>query len=176
MDGDRREDWNNSVEKRLVDLNSAQLSSDTEQAKLRRKLDRHDLMLRGDPINNKKGLIEQANHLENEINKFNQIFNKDYLNHGGLISFITYVYNREKEREEAKKESRGYKWAFWTVVVGAVIGLAGLVITNKEQIEKWWAQPKLAPLEQEIERSKHPRGKKIIRVRVIQEDAGDKGD
>lgn len=173
MDGDRREDWNNSVEKRLVDLNSAQLSSDAEQIKLRRKSDLHDLILRGDPGRNKEGIIEAVNLLRNEINKFNRIFDKDYLGHGGLVSFITFVYEREKERDEARRENRGYMWGFWGVILAALIGAAAVVLTNKEQIEKWWAHRKLAPFERQIEKAKHPKGKKIVRVRVIKEDPPD---
>ncbi len=173
MEGDRRDDWHNSVDERLVNLTSAQKSADIDLQKLRRNSEKNDLILRGDPARNKEGLIEAVNLLRNEINKFNRIFDKDYLGHGGLVSFITYVYDRERERDEARKESRGYKWGFWGTILAAAIGAAAIVLTNRDQIEKWWTRPKLAPLEQTIERAKHPRGKKIVRVRVIQEDATD---
>ena len=171
MENDRREDWNNSVEKRLVDLNSAQLSSDTEQVKLRRKQDLHDLILRGDPARNKEGLIEAVNSLRNEINKFNRIFDKDYLGHGGLVSFITFVYEREHDREEARREGRGYKWGFWGVILAALIGAAAVVLTNKDQLEKWWTRSRVSPFERRVDKAKHQKKKKS--TRVIPEDAPD---
>lgn len=139
MADDRRDDWHNSVDERLVNLTSAQKSADVDLDKLRNDWEEIDLILRGDPTNNTEGLIESVNSLLKEINKFNRIFDKDYLGHGGLVSFITFVYERERERYEEKRESRGYKWGFWGVILSAVIGAAALLLTNKEQLEKWRA-------------------------------------
>jgi hypothetical protein len=165
---DRRQDWNNSVEKRLVDLNSAQLTGDTELSKLRRESIKTDKILRGDPTRNIKGLIEAINHLETEVTKFNRIFDKDYLGHGGLQSFVTYVYNQLKAGEEFRQQGRGYKWAFWTAVLVAVIGLAGLVLTNKDQIEKWFPKYHATGLDAKIEKAKHPKSPhKVFVTRVV---------
>ncbi len=176
MAEDRRDDWHNSVDERLVNLNSAQSTTDMELAKIERQLTEIDDILRGDKQNKIDGLIPDNNFLKKEINKFNQIFNKDYLNHGGLVSFITYIHDREKDRQENERESRGYKWGFWGVILAAVIGAAAVILTNKEQIEKWWAHPKLAPLEQTIEKAKHPKGKKIVKVHVITEPPPEEDD
>jgi hypothetical protein len=162
---DRREDWHNSVEKRLVDLNSAQLTADTELAKLRKEAIKTDDLLRGE--GNTPGLVADIDELKREVRKFNAIFNKDYLGHGGLQSFVTYVYNQLKSREEFQSQGRGYKWAFWTALAVAVIGLAGVVITNKDQIEKWLPKYHMNPLDKKIEKAKHPKGKKIYVTHIV---------
>ncbi len=158
MADDRRDDWHNSVDERLVNLTSAQKSADADLDKLRDDWEELDLILRGDPTSDTEGLIEAVNSLRNEINKFNRIFDKDYSGHGGLVAFITYVHDREKDRQEERRESRGYKWAFWGLIASALIGAAMIALTSRDQIEKWWARPvryePSAELRKEIEADK----------------------
>ncbi len=153
------EPWKNSVDTRLVDLTSAQKSADIDLEKLTRKSDKIDRILRGDPGRNIKGLIEAINHLDTEINKFNRIFDKDYLGHGGLVSFITYIYEREREHQQANEIHAGYKWGFWGLILAALIGAAAAILTNKDQLEKWWEHPHLTHLEEKIENAKHPKSR-----------------
>src|ERR1700733_9048122 len=109
MTDDRRDDWHNSVDARLVNLTSAQKSADIDLERLKRSSSRDDKILRGDPEHNIEGMIEAVNHLKNEVNKFNRIFDKDYAGHGGLASFITYLFNQEKHREKESDQRSGYK-------------------------------------------------------------------
>lgn len=171
---EHRDDWHNSVDARLVNLTSAQKSADVDLERIHRELAKLDRILRGDPSRDIQGIVEGLNRLGSEINKFNRIFDKDYLGHGGLVSFITFVYERERERWESKRESRGYKWGFWGMILAAVIGAVALILTNKDQIEKWWKHPHLAPLETKIERAKHPKARH--RHVVIREAPTDESD
>jgi hypothetical protein len=156
---ERRDDWRNSVDARLVNLTSAQKSADIDIERLKRTAFRDDKIMRGDPENNLPGLIETMNHLANEINKFNRIFDKDYLGHGGLVSFITYIYNQERDRQKAQELNTGYKWGFWGLIAAAVIAAAAVLITNRDQLAKWLPKYHPAPLEAKIDRARHPRNR-----------------
>jgi hypothetical protein len=151
------EKWIASVDERLVNLNSAQKSADTDLHKLKKQQEKVDKILRGDPERNLESLIEAVNHLKNEVNKFNRIFDKDYLGHGGLQSFITYVYNELKKRDKAQELTTGYKWGFWGMVVAAVIGAVALFMTQKDQLEKWLPKNHPTVLDMKLENAKHPR-------------------
>lgn len=151
------EKWIGSVDERLVNLNSAQKSADIDLHKIQKQQDKIDKILRGDPERNLESLIEAVNHLKNEVNKFNRIFDKDYLGHGGLQSFITFVYHEMKTQKKEKELSAGYKWGFWTAMLVAVIGLAGLVLTNKDKIAQWLPKNHPTALDMKLENAKHPR-------------------
>jgi hypothetical protein len=154
---DRRDDWHNSVEERLVNLNSAQGTTDLAISGIEKQLSEIDNILRGEPANNIESLVENVNALKTDMRKVNRVFfDKDYLGHGDGVSFLIFLYNQEKTRQKESDARSGYKWGFWTAVVVAVIGLAGLVITNKDQIEKWWPHDHPAPLEAAIEKAKRP--------------------
>jgi hypothetical protein len=152
---ERRDDWHNSVDTRLVNLTSAQKSADIDLERIHRELIKFDRILRGDPERNIEGQIEALNHLKTEINKFNRIFDKDYLGHGGLISFITYLHDKEKDRSEA----RSYKWPFWATVIAAAIGLATAGLTHKDEVMKWFPKHKPSPFESMIDRAAHPKNR-----------------
>jgi hypothetical protein len=154
---DRRDDWHNSVDARLVNLTSAQKSADIDLERLKDETAEMDKILRGE--RKTRGLIEAVNHLENEVNKFNRIFlDKDYAGYQGLPAFLTYLYNQEKSRNEDRQALSGYRWGFWGLILAAAIGAAAMVFTNKDQIEKWWPH-KMSPFDQMIERAAHPKSR-----------------
>ncbi len=155
MSDDRRDDWHNSVDARLVNLTSAQKSTDDDLDELWKEIATFDRLLRGDPEENLEGLNAEVSAVKKEINKFNAMFNKDYLGHGGLESFITYLYHQEKSRQT----ERSYRWPFWGTVIAAVLGLAAVGLTHRDEIMKWFPKQSLSPFEQMIERARHPKNR-----------------
>jgi hypothetical protein len=132
--------WRHSVDAGLVNLTSARKSSDIDLDRRKRDLVKVDKILRGDPERNIEGLIESINHLKTEVNKFNRILEKDYLGHGGLISFINYIVSQQ--RDQSKRTE--YKWSFLnsaTVTLGtiivALISLSGMVFLNWDKIHEY---------------------------------------
>jgi hypothetical protein len=163
MAEDQGDDWHNAVDERLVNLNSAQGTTDIELAQVEKKLSEIDDILRGDPQNKLDGLIPDINYLKNEVNKFNRIFDKDYLGHGGLQSFITYLYDQEQVRDR----QAGYRWGFvnsvtatFGTIIVSIVGLIGYLIINWGAVSMFWNRlNKEGPLEQKIEAAKHPKPK-----------------
>lgn len=134
---------------------------DFDIERIQRELKKLDKIIRGDPERDKRGMIETLNHLENEINKFNRIFDKDYLGQGGLVSFITYIYNKEK----GLGESRNYRWPFWATVLAAAISLLATGLTHRDDIMKWL--PRTAPnFEQMFGKTKRPPTRRFHKRKV----------
>lgn len=151
------DEWSKSVDERLVNLTSAQKSADVDLHRFKKDMERLDRILRGDPVRDVEGLTETVNYLAREARKFNAMFDKDYLGHGGLASFITYVYNDIKDQKKNRESVSSYKWAFWTATLAAFIGLAGLILTNRDQFIKWLPQNHPTPLDVKIEAVRHPK-------------------
>ncbi len=161
MNEDRRDDWHNSVDERLVNLNSAQGTTDLAIANIERQLSEIDDILRGDLTNKIDGVVPDLNHLKSEINKFNRIFEKDYLGHGGLISFITFLHDQELSRNK----QAGYRWGFLNSVTAAfgaitvsIVGLIGYLIINWGAVSAFWNRVnKPSSFQQQIEDARGPK-------------------
>jgi hypothetical protein len=115
------------------------MTTDIELANIEKEQTRMDRILRGDPEEKLSGLIAELHQAQNEINKFNRAFDKDYLGHGGLVSFITYLHDQEKARDLQS----GYRWGFLntaTITIGsvlcAILALAGTIFLNWDSIQE----------------------------------------
>lgn len=131
----RRSDWHDSVDERLVNLTSAQKSADADLTTLREEMLKFDEILRGDE--NHDGLIEKVNLLSKEVNKFNALLYRDSAGNPGILKKIDAVLD---DRERADKQT-GYRWAFrtafWPVVVVQLLVLIGLVVVNWDKIQEY---------------------------------------
>lgn len=146
---------------------------DFDLERVQRELKKLDKIIRGDPERDKRGMIETLNHLENEINKFNRIFDKDYLGQGGLVSFVTYLYNKEK----GLTESQNYKWPFWATVLAAAISLLATGLTHRDDIMKWLPKTGAMHFEQMFEKPKRParrfHKRKVAPKPILDDEDGD---
>ncbi len=136
----RRDDWHNSVDERLVNLTSAQKSADAnfveiekDLADVQREHSRLDRILRGDPETNLEGLILTIHMLRNDVQKFNNVLYPDSTGHGGLLKDIESLIQKRGRSE--KRE--GYFWAFLTAVSVQFLILIGLVIINWDRIGEY---------------------------------------
>ncbi len=180
-DGDfykREEDrkWRESVEARLVNLVSAQKSTDDQ-------LDEQDLEIvglketvNGDPKDRDGGLIGQVNTLETSLNSIQRVLQPDAAGNAGLVAQFREV----KQKVLGKEKEQEYRWNFLnsaTVAIAsilvALISIAGLLITNWDKVSEFLNRKgKTDPVEQMIENARHPKPRRrhIVRVKPVPDD------
>ena len=158
----REEDrkWRERVDERLVNLNAAQKTADGELDEIQEKLGQVDRIIRGDPEEKLEGLFEMLHHLQNEINKFNALFNPDIHGNGGLRNDINSLLDKRRRSETRE----GYIWKFVTALVVQFLILIGLCVVNWDRIQ-WFVMVKqhtyqAASVERETKRKKEQRAKK----------------
>jgi hypothetical protein len=127
----RRGDWQNSVDERLVNLNSAQSSTDLELAKMDREIDKIDGILRGDADGD--GLVATLHALQREIQKFNGLLEYDSAGNPGMLRKIDLVLN---DRDRAARRE-GYHWTFFTAAFVQFLILIGLLVVNWDKIREY---------------------------------------
>ena len=148
---ERRDDWKNGVDKKLVDLTSAQRSTDDELDDLGLKYGSLDRILRGDPENDISGFQERLHNVENGLQEL----------------------RAEKVKfKVADTAIQGFKWNFWTVFLSAIIpSLIALAFQWRSISGYLEKQEAKDPLERSIERAKHKKGAPIIQYRIIPPDS-----
>ena len=131
---ERRDDWKNSVDKKLVDLTSAQRSTDDELDDLGLKYDALDRIIRGDPENDRSGLHERLHLVENGLQEL----------------------RAEKVKlKVADTAVQGFKWQAVGLVLAATITALGAYL-NRDRIKAWADRQPKDPIEQREEEIEHP--------------------
>lgn len=158
---ERRDDWHRGVDENLASLNAAQRVWDREVNLIHKQLAEIDALLRGDPDRDTDGAIARLHQLENGINLLKAVVLGDAAGGRGLLGRVQII-----ERGERTSDNR---WKFATAVVVAGLSLVGLLITNWDRIEAFiQKQHKPDPVEQMIEKAKHPKARR--RHVVIREE------
>jgi hypothetical protein len=110
---ERRDDWCNGVDKKLVDLTSAQRSTDDELDELDLKYDSLDKIMRGDPENDIIGFHERLHTVETDLREI----------------------KAETIRAKIVGDSvQGIKWQSVTAIICAVIAALSVVLPHLDQI------------------------------------------
>lgn len=112
---ERREDWRNGVDKKLVDLTSAQRSTDDELDELDLKYDVLDKIMRGDPENDIIGFHERLHTVETGVREL-------------LAEKVT-----SKLSDTAVQ---GVKWQSVTTIIVSIIGLLSFILPNIDKIRQ----------------------------------------
>lgn len=132
---ERRDDWKNSVDKKLVDLTSAQRSTDDELDDLGLKYGSLDRILRGDPEADLSGFQERLHNVENGLQEL----------------------RAEKVKSKvADTAVQGFKWQAWSVILAAALTALGAYF-SRDRIETWMASQPKDPIEQREDEIEHPK-------------------
>ncbi len=143
---DRRDDWRNGVDKKLVDLTSAQRSTDDELDELDLKYNTLDRIIRGDPENDISGFHERLHNVENGLQDL----------------------RAEKVKfKVADTAIQGFKWQFWGLVLTAIITTIGAIF-GWDRIHAYLEKHDTDPVDKAIERAVHPKATR--RHYVIREE------
>lgn len=133
MENDRREDWRNSVNDRLVSLTSAQKTTDDELDEIQEKLREIDHILRGYPDEDLEGLIASRDKLATQVLKFNALLMPDIHGHGGVVNDL----NEVLQNRTAREKRADHFWKFATAVVVQFLILIGLLVVNWDRIQEY---------------------------------------
>lgn len=121
-----------------------------------------DEVLRGSRRNRQSGLVADQEKLELEVRKLSAVVFVDSTGKRGIAHDVDVLMGRRRDKDE----TRGLRWQSWTAIVITLLGIMGKVIlSNLPRIKQELL--KVDPLEKKIERAKHPKGKKIYRIKVV---------
>lgn len=118
-----------------------------------------DSILKGE--RGRGGLIGEYERHDALLTRIYAVLWQDATGQKGVLHDIDVLMGRRSQKDQ----SRGLKWQFWTAVTVAIISAATLLITKWPEIMKTLLPP--TSLQKKIERAKHPKGKKIVRYRVV---------
>lgn len=156
------EQWKRETDKTLVNLTSAQRSTDDNIEDLAGKLAELDELLHGQRSRSDSGLVGQVNDIETGLNSILRVMHPDSTGHSGLLNDF-----KEIKRQILKKEqSSEYRWKFWTAIGVALITSASLLVQSWPTIQASWNKKPESEVGKMIYDAKHPRIRKY-KVRVI---------
>lgn len=135
MADDRRDDWRNGVDKKLVDLTSAQRSTDDELDDLDLRYNTLDKIIRGDPENDHIGHDERLRAVETGLRELR----------AEKIKF-----------KVADTTVQGFKWQFWGLILAAVIPSI-IAIFKWDHIHAWLEKKDTDPVDRTITRDSQPK-------------------
>lgn len=153
MREERRDDWANNVDKKIVDLTSAQRTTDDLLEDLDANYAAIDRVLRGDPEKETDGLIGRLHHLEDTVNELKRVLVVDETGEKGLLHDVKVL-----------KESREDKWTKWKNITAVLVALlmSGFFGHFWQNIYDYLSKKDTDPIDQAIEKAKHKRTRRIV--------------
>ncbi len=148
---ERRDDWRTAVDESLITLKTAQRVTDDQLDDLELKYEAIDKVIRGDLESETDGFAERLHALEDDLRERR---------------------STQVKGQIADVEIRKSKWEFAReitkqVLIAAVALILGFRWDRLEALILKIIHQKPAPLEQQIEAAKHPKGKTLYRVRHV---------
>ncbi len=125
-----------------------------------------DEVLRGDRHKKIFGLLPEYDRLDLEVRKLNAVVFVDSTGKRGIAHDVDYLMDRRSGQERRE----GFKWTFWGLILATIISSLAAVLTNLDKIKILLPVLRLSPLEEKIERARHPKGKKVFRVRIAPQE------
>lgn len=113
----------------------------------------------------KDSLRSEYRRHDQELARLNAVLFMDPTGQKGLLHDVDVLMGRRRDKDE----TRGLKWQFWGAILVATITTAGLILTNLPKIKETLLQ--VDPLEKRISQAKHPKVKRIYRIRHVQAEA-----
>ena len=114
------------------------------------------------------GLASEQDRMDLELRKINAVLFQDPTGQKGLLHDVDFLMGRRKY----DNQSRELKWKLATEIVIKILALVGILLLGWDKMEglyKKLLNQKQSPLEERIEQAKHPKGKKIFRIRIVPE-------
>lgn len=131
-----------------------------------------DEILRGDRRKRMVGLLSEQDRMDTELRKLNAVVFTDSTGKHGLAHDVDVLMGRQAGSDRRSE----FRWKYWMPTLLALLALSVTILTNLDKIKANLPKDHPGPLEQEIERSKHPKGKKIVRVRIVHQDEAPSDD
>ncbi len=157
---ERRDDWRRGVDENLASLNAGQRIWERELATLRKLLGEIIDDLRGSISNETDGIIHRLREAEASVQMLKSIIDVDRIGESGLMGRVEALERRERTSETRLK--------IWIAVIGLLSALASAAVFNIDKIEASLNKQPKDPIDQAIDRARHPKPR--YRHYVIRED------
>lgn len=144
------EEWRKAVDEHLI----RELLEDLQD-----RVKDFDAILRGERGHG--GLISEYERHDEMLTRLYAVVIQDSTGKKGLLHDIDYLMGRKSSRDQM----RGIRWQTAATILAALLAAMANIAPHWDKIKK--SLPPLSPLEKKIEKAKHPKGKKIIRYRVV---------
>lgn len=155
---DRRGDWAHGVDENLASLNAGQRVWERDIGTIRKLLSDIDHLLRGDIDRHTSGLVGRIESMEHDLSKINAVLFVDASGSKGIVHDVREL--------KGGREDRRMGWGNITKIVVALI-MAGLLGRFYGDAVKAMSKKSDDPLAKMIDRAKRPKGKPVVRYRVI---------
>lgn len=126
-----------------------------------------DASLRGDRRQKIIGLLADWDRHDSELRRLNAVVFTDSTGKHGLAHDIDVLMGRQAGADRRSE----FRWKYWIPTLLALLAMAVTILTNLDQIKKNLPKDHPGPLERQIEEAKHPKGRRIVRIRHVQAEA-----
>ena len=109
------------------------------------------------------GLLAEYKRHDELLARLYAVIWQDPTGQKGILHDIDVLMGRAKSKGEAS----ALKWQSWTAIIVAIIMSTASLWTNLDKILALLPKDHPGPLERKIEQARHPKGKKIYRIRVV---------
>ena len=111
----------------------------------------------------KTGLLAEYERHDQLLARLYAVIWQDPTGQKGILHDIDVLMGRAQNRTASAQ----YKWQFWGLILATMISSGVALVASWDKVQKILPKDHPGILEQKIERARHPRGKKIIRVKVV---------
>ena len=146
--------WREKVDHEQVTLMTAVNVIQESLRDIKRRLANVEVALHGE--RGTGGLIAEYERHDEKLTKLYAVVFQDPTGQKGLLHDIDVLMGRKKDDDQ----SSGYRWAFWTAVVTAVISSGSLFLMKGHVIEKFLERHSTDKVSLMIEKAKHPKPKR----------------
>ena len=142
-------EWVRNVDHQIVTLLTGHQVLDRRLSQIEEAIKDLDLILRGDPSDERDGMTAQIHQIQTALARINAVVFVDSTGKHGLV----------KDVEELKTGEHLIEnhWKFFTSVAVALLSLVGLMLTNWDRITSYLRRPSEDRVSQMIEDAKRPK-------------------
>ncbi len=122
-----------------------------------------DEAIRGSRRTKDPGLVAEQDRIDLIVRKLSAVVFTDSTGKHGLAHDVDVLMGRQVGADRRSE----FRWKYWIPTLLAILAMVLTFLTNLDQIKQNWPHLHLSPLEKKIEKAKHPKGRKIVKIRVI---------
>jgi len=122
-----------------------------------------DQTVRGSRRTKDPGLIAEADRFDHELRRLNAVVFTDATDTHGLVHDVNVLMGRQVGSDRRSE----FRWKYWMPTMLAILAMILTILVNLDKIKANLPKYHPSPLEKKIDRAKHPRGRKIVKIRVI---------
>ncbi len=122
-----------------------------------------DSVVRGSRRNKDPGIVAEQDRMDELLIRLNAVIFQDSTGKHGLAHDVEVLMGRQVG-EDRRSE---FRWKYWAPTFLAILSLTVTALMNLDKIKANLPKYHPGPLEAKIDRAKRPRGKKIIKIRIV---------